>query len=375
MEQAAPKRWCALNAMDRSRILIVRVGAMGDVLHGMPAVAALRAALPDAFLGWAIEPRWSPLLQASQESDPRTPAMPLLDRVHLAQKKAWSKAPLSLATARSVLALRRELRAADYDIAIDLQGSIRSAVIARMSGAARVIGSATPRETQARLLYTQRVPIHAVHVVQQAVEIASAAIGQPMQAQSIELPHDVSADGWCDNLLGQDTRPIIFLAPTAGWGAKQWHVTKFAELAIACGRAGLRVLVNKAGPNDTAADHLLHTADGFAEPVDCTVIQLIAILRRVSLVIAGDTGPLHLAAALNKPTVALFGPTDPARNGPFGGRSRVLRSPSSITDHRRHATTEAGLASISTAEVLAAAEDLLSIRIAYVAEKAYTIRG
>ena len=123
------------------------------------------------------------------------------------------------------------------------------------------------------------------------------------------------------------------------------------------------MLVNKAGPSDTIADDLLQAADGFAEPVDCTVSQLIEMLRRASLVIAGDTGPLHLAAALNIPTVALFGPTDPARNGPFGAPSRVLRNASSITDHRRHALTETGLASISAAQVLAAAEDLLGTPI------------
>jgi heptosyltransferase-1 len=349
--------------MANPRILIVRVGAMGDVLHGMPAVAALREALPNAFIGWAIEPRWSPLLQVSPDAVPRTPAMPLVDRVHLTQTKAWSKAPLSLDTARSVMALRRELRDAHYDIAIDLQGSIRSAVIARMSGAARVIGSAKPREAQARWLYTQRVATHAMHVVQQAVEIASAVVGQPLQAQPAELPHDTAAERWCDAVLGRDARRIVFIAPTAGWGAKQWPVAKFAAVAIACGRAGLRVLVNKAGPADIVADELLHAADGSAEPVDCTVSQLIAVLRRVSLVIAGDTGPLHLAAALNTPTVALFGPTDPARNGPYGAPSRVLRSASSITDHRRHAATETGLASISTAEVLAAAEELLGISV------------
>ena len=352
-----------MSSSGNPRILIVRVGAMGDVLHGMPVVAALRAALPDAFLAWTVEPRWAPLLQSSPDAVPRTPAMPLVDRVHLAATKAWSKAPLSVATARSVLALRRELRQESYDMAIDLQGSIRSAVIARMSAAPQVTGSATPREVQARLLYTHRVPTHAWHVVQQAVEIASAAIAQALQPQAIDLPHDAAAEQWCDNAIGGDSRRIVFLAPAAGWGAKQWPVAKFAAIAIACGRAGLRVLVNKAGPNDHVADALLQAADGAAEPVDCTVSQLIALTRRVSLVVAGDTGPLHLAAALRKPTVALFGPTDPARNGPFGAPSRVLRNAASITDHRRRADTEAGLANISVAEVLAAAGDLLGMDI------------
>lgn len=352
-----------MSGRDHPRILIVRVGAMGDVLHGMPAIAALRAALPDAFLGWAVEPRWSPLLQAQGGDVARQADSPLVDCVHLVEAKAWSKRPFSVHTVRSVRALRQGLRAQRYDIAIDLQGSIRSAVIARFSGARRVIGSATPRESPARLLYTQRVPVPACHVVQQAAEIVSAAAQTLVMPQAAPLPHDMAAERWCDGLLGNDTRPTVFLAPTAGWGAKQWPVAKFAAVAIACHRAGLRVLVNKAGPGDMVADHLLQASEGCAEPVDCTVSQLIALLRRVSLLIAGDTGPLHLAAGLGRPVVALFGPTDPARNGPFGGPARVLRSPSSVTDHRRHAETETGLAGISVEEVLAAAGDLLDLQL------------
>ena len=352
-----------MSISDKPRILIVRVGAMGDVLHGMPAVAALRAALPRAFLGWAIEPRWSPLLCAQSENEPWRTDLPLVDCVHLVEAKAWSKRPFSLATFRSVRSLRHALRAERYDLAIDLQGSIRSAVVARLSGGTRVVGNAHPRESPAERLYTQRVTTRAEHVVEQAVEIASAAVGQPLQPHPVALPHDPAAEQWCDGALGGDARRIIFLAPTAGWGAKQWPVAKFAAVARACQSAGLRVLVNKAGRDDDVADTLLQQADGAAEPVDCTVAQLIALLRRVSLVIAGDTGPLHLAAALGVPTVGLFGPTNPVRNGPFGAASRALRSAQSITDHRRHADTEAGLASISTEAVLAAAGDLLGMNI------------
>ena len=360
---AVSKRRYALNNGSNPRILIVRVGAMGDVLHGMPAIAALRAAIPNAFIGWAVEPRWSPLLRAQSEDAVSQAHLPLVDCVHHVEAKAWSKHPLSFATLGSVRSLRHALRGGDYDIAIDLQGSIRSAVIARLSSASRIVGNATPREAPARLLYTQRVAVTAAHVAEQAAEIVSAAIALSLQPQPAELPHDTVAGRWCDAILGGDTRRIVFLAPTAGWGAKQWPLAKFAAVAIACGRARLRVLVNKAGPNDKIADGLVQASDGFAEPVDCTMSQLIELLRRVSLVVAGDTGPLHLAAALGKPTVALFGPTDPARNGPFGAPSRVLRSAVSTTDHRRHAESEAGLASISVAEVLAAAADLLGADI------------
>lgn len=119
---------------------------MGDVLHGMPAVAALRAALPEAYIGWAIEPRWSPLLYAQSERAAWQANLPLVDCVHLAETKIWSQRPFSIRTARSVKALRHSLRVERYDIAIDLQGSIRSAVIAHMSGASHRTGSATPCE-------------------------------------------------------------------------------------------------------------------------------------------------------------------------------------------------------------------------------------
>ncbi len=357
-----------------ARILIVRVGAMGDVLHGMPAVAALREVLPGALIGWAVEPRWAPLLQTSFDAEPRTQAMPLLDRVHPVSAKAWSKAPFSTATFQSVLALRKALRMEHYDLAIDLQGSVRSAVIARMSGATRVIGSATPREKPARFLYTERTPLHEVHVVAQAAEIVSAAVGMRLTAAATTLPYDAAAEAWCDGFLGADVRRVVFIAPTAGWGAKQWPPAKFAALSIACAQAGLRVLVNQAGPEDNIAALVVEASGGAAEPVDCSVSQLTALLRRMSLAVAGDTGPLHLAAALGVPVVALFGPTDPARNGPFGGPSHVLRSASSITDHRRHAAAEAGLASITTAEVLRAAGDLLQADIPFVCETAHAIR-
>ncbi|MGI4758969.1 MAG: glycosyltransferase family 9 protein, partial [Janthinobacterium lividum] len=222
------------------RILIVRVGAMGDVLHGLPAVAALRAALPKAVIGWAVEPRWAPLLSAGNSAG----LQPLVDAVHLVQAKAWSKRPFSFETLRSIQGLRESLRREQYDIAIDLQGSIRSALIAKASGASRIIGSAAPRETPARIFYTERVALTASHVIDEAIEIASAAVHIPLSPGIAPLPVDAAAEAWCDAFLGSDCRPIVFLAPTAGWGAKQWPARRYGELAQQLARGGYRVLVN-----------------------------------------------------------------------------------------------------------------------------------
>lgn len=339
------------------RILMVRVGAMGDVLHGMPAVAALRAALPDAVIGWAVEPRWAPLLSSGHGDV----AQPLVNTVHLVEAKAWSKRPFSRETFRSIRDLRRNLRAGNYDLAIDLQGSIRSSLIARASGALRIAGSATPRESPALMFYTDRVTLKTLHVVEQAAEIVSAAIHQQFAPAIAPLPVDAAAENWCETFLGSDQRPTVFVAPTAGWGGKQWPADRYGQLAHQLSERGYRVLINALpSGRDTVAETVIAQSGNTAAAAGCTLPQLIALLRRVQLVVAGDSGPLHLAAALGVPVVALFGPTDPLRNGPYRTRATVLRHASSQTDHRRHAQGEAGLQQIQVAEVLAAALHQLS---------------
>jgi heptosyltransferase-1 len=349
---------------DALRVLVVRTGAMGDVLHGMPAIAALRRAMPDAEIAWAIEPRWMPLLRADADARPRTPGMPLVDTVHAVPTREWSRSPASAATVRSILSLRRALHAGRYDVAIDLQGSIRSAVIARMSGARRVVGSATPRETPARMLYRETVSVRAEHVVQQAAEIVSAAVGQPIVPGDFPLPVAPLAEQWCDAFLSaqRGDGPVVFLAPTAGWGAKQWPADRFASLARALAERGCRVLVNAAPTGeDAVASHIVDATQGLAVRAACDLPQMISLLRRVNLALGGDTGPVHAAAALHRAVVAMFGPTDPRRTGPFGPRVEVLRHASSVTNHARIDATEAGLAGIPVEEVLAASLALLGI--------------
>jgi heptosyltransferase-1 len=151
------------------------------------------------------------------------------------------------------------------------------------------------------------------------------------------------------------------IAPTAGWGAKQWPVERYGAVAAALVRAGYRVLVNAPASEHTAGRSVLEASGGAATLVPCSVGQMIALVRRAGVVIAGDTGPLHLAAALERPVVGLFGPTDPARNGPYGTQSRVLRHSSSRVDHSRHRETEAGLMQITAEEVVEAALELLGL--------------
>ena len=343
------------------RILVVRVGAMGDVLHGMPAIAALRAALPDACIGWAIEPKWAPLLRGYGMLLDRGIAMPLVDTVHEVPTKQWSKQPLAFRTLWSVLALRREMRRARYDLAIDLQGSIRRSLIARMSGATRIVGNGAPRERQARWFYDTKVTVRRPNVVEQAAEIVSGAVKRSLQPLPAPLPLSLPDEEWCDGLFRTVTQhPIVLLAPTAGWGAKEWPAIRFGHLARELNDRGCTVLVN-ASPDgvDSMANLVVACSQGRARSVPCTLSQLIALVQRVDLIIAVDTGPLHLAAAVGVPALGLYGPTDPARNGPWGPLSQTIRHRFSKTNHRRQKRTEPGLAEITVAEVLQLALSML----------------
>jgi heptosyltransferase-1 len=348
------------------RVLIVRIGAMGDVLHAMPAVAALRELHPEWFIGWAIEPGWSELMQSSEDFDrhpylPRNAGKPLVDLWHQVPARAWARQPFSFSTLSDINARRRVLSMQKYDVCVDMQGALKSAVVGRMAGARAFAGPAEPREAQARWLYKQRVLTRSAHVVEQGCELLGAAVGETLVPAKVTLPVDGEAEAWCDELLGRVLsrgERFVFIAPAAGWGAKQWPVERYGAVAAELGRAGYRTLVN-AALGDRFADGVVAASAGAATLVPCSVGQMIALVRRAGLVIAGDTGPLHLAAALERPVVGLFGPTDPARTGPYGTRSRVLRHESSGTDHSRRPETEGGLMRITVDEVVVAALEML----------------
>ncbi len=337
---------------------------MGDILHALPAVTALRLQHPEWEIGWVVEPRWRPLLAAPGIRDQKSgisPAQPLVDRLHFAAAKAWKRRPLSAQTAREIKALRRELRGSGYDAALDLQGAVRSAAIARMAGCRRVIGESHPREWPARWLFSERVATRGAHVIEQDVELAAAVAGDALAAVKPLLPVDPAAEAWCGQLLARGGGwPVALIAPGAGWGAKRWPPERYAALAKELAERGFHVLVN-AGPGEEAlANEIAAGSGGAASALSASLEQLIALTRRIALCVGGDTGPLHLACALGRPVVGIYGPTDPGRNGPFGTRARVLRSPESRRDHSRRAAPEAGLLTIAPEDVLRAAGELLA---------------
>jgi heptosyltransferase I len=344
------------------RLLIVRLGSMGDIIHTLPAASLLRSVLPQAQIGWLVEERWAELLCAVSEprSGPRSPQRPLVDNVHVVDTKAWRKNPFSIGTVEQVAAALSQLRGQHYDVAIDFQGGVRSALLARWSTAPVIYGFRQPRETVATMFYTRQVIASGSHVAEQNLSLARAVLGRSPAVPPIEFPCDPAAEKQCQTWLeSQSIHDFVLLNPGAGWGAKQWPPERYGRFARCLAEAGLKPLVNVGPGEEKLAREVEEAGGGSAQPVAGSLSELLALTRRAKLFVGGDTGPMHMAAALGIPVVAIFGPTSPGRNGPYRTRSIVLRSPSSETSYARHRLPEAGLLEIGVEEVLAASQKLL----------------
>ena len=362
-------------------LLIVRLSAMGDIIHTLPAAAALRQAFPRATLGWLIEERWAELLCTLRypRSGPRSAQRPLVDRVHTVNLAEWRRAPFSFNTVQQMAAGLSQLRGIRYDAVIDFQGAVRSALLARWSGAPVVFGDVQPRENAASMFYTRKVLCNSngTHVIEQALELAEAVVprteaaslsGAPLNGPGsipqpeVEFPVDPDAGEKMASLTA-DMGDFIILNPGAGWGAKRWPAGRYGQVAKELANDGFTSLVNYGPGEEDLAVAVETSSQGAARKISCSISELIALTRRASAFIGGDTGPMHLAAALKIPVVAVFGPTNPARNGPFGTQSIVLRSAMSTTDHSRRVETEQGLLEITSGDVVSATRKLLRKRV------------
>jgi heptosyltransferase-1 len=344
------------------RVLVVRLGAMGDVIHGIPAIAALRRERPNLQIGWLVEERWAELLCAHplERLQSRSEVKPLVDWLHISNFKNWRKELSCGATWHNMRTCMREVRAMKYDVALDLQGAIRSALAARLSGAKIRIGSAEPREGPARLFYTRLVAPQGAHVIEHALSLASAVAGDDLAYEPPTFPQDPATEAWADRFHSSiGWKPLAIVNPGAGWGAKCWPVESYGAVSSALAERGMTVVVNHGPGEEPLAQSVRDVSRGTAHLMKCSVGELIALTRRASLIIGGDTGPIHLAAALGVPVVALFGPTRPERNGPYATRSLVLRSRDSLDNSSHTQVPDEGLQSIEPREVIAAADELM----------------
>ncbi len=354
---------------------------MGDVIHTLPAAQALRAAFPDAMIGWVIEERWAELLCAPGTSrrGPRSAQRPLVDWIHPVRMGEWRSSLCTIPALQQIAKTWNDVRGAHYDVAVDLQGALRSAVLARWSGAPIVYGAAEPRESPACLWYTRRVIAQGSHVVEQNLSIAEAVARKKMKAPPVDFPRDVTAENRVEKQLADwGIGPqFAILNPGAGWGAKRWPAERYGQIAQALAADGVRSILNYGPGEEYLALQAEIASAGTAVMMKASITELIALTRKAKLFVGGDTGPMHLAAALQVPVVAIFGPTDPSRNGPYptcdavkssshdhtnnGARSSiVLRNPASPTTHARRAQPDEGMLEISVDEVVNAVSRLLA---------------
>jgi heptosyltransferase-1 len=175
-----------------------------------------------------------------------------------------------------------------------------------------------------------------------------------------EFPQDEATEAWADRFCASvGFAPLAIVNPGAGWGAKCWSAEAYGAVSRSLVARGMAVMVNYGPDEEPLAQAVRAASEELARPVKCSVSQLIALSRRASLFVGGDTGPMHLAAALGVPVVALFGPTRPDRNGPYRTRAVVLRNPESVDSLSHVSDPDAGLLSITTEQVIAAADSLL----------------
>ena len=197
-----------MQTQSKFRLLVVRLGAMGDILHALPAVTALRMAHPGWVIEWVVEPTWRALLAAegssARDTGKHQAMQPLVDRLHFAASKQWRKNPLAATTRGEISGLRHKLKSQHYDAVLDLQGALRSAVISRMAASRRFIGESSPRERAARWLFTERIETRAPHVIEQDLELASAIAGDDLTPVQPWLPFDPAAETWADERLASD---------------------------------------------------------------------------------------------------------------------------------------------------------------------------
>ena len=305
-----------------SSLLILRLSALGDVIHTLPAVAELRRALPERKLIWAVEAPYRELVETVAP----------VDQVVALSTRKWRRSPFAAPTHRGVSTLAVELRAAvGRGDAVDFQGLAKSAIVGWWSGARRRFGfdASSIREKPALLFLNRRIAVpEGLHVVdinralaRGVIAALGGAVEGPLDADLSAWPTDPS--GTLAPLVGE---PPVVLVPGAGRPEKQWNIDRYRSLAAFIEDELRLPVVIVWGPGER------HLAEGIAEggkgmmAPPTTLRELAFLLSRARLVVAGDTGPLHLAAALGADVIGLFGPTNPRRNGPYGQIERCVES-------------------------------------------------
>ena len=341
-----------------NRILIVRLSALGDIVHALPVLAALKREWPMATVDWLVEEAYAPILALAAGLNTR-----IIVRAREGIERPGTMAfGGTLGYLRAVAHLRRQR----YDAVLDLQGLIKSAVWARLSGAKRVIGfdRTNLREPLAAALYSETVePQTARHVIQKNLSVLytlGSVVGRP------ELPLEPKPSAAIASAVtaAGGARKYAVLNPGAAWPNKRWPAQKFGALAAAIHeRLGLKSVITWGPAERELAGAVVSASSGAAQAAPPTEIgDLAALMRDAAVVVSGDTGPLHIAAAMGAPLVGLYGPTWPQRNGPWHPDDEVIsRAGECVCHHKRKCRRgNPCIDEIDVASVLAAVERRLA---------------
>ena len=321
--------------MSDPRFLVVRLGSLGDIVHTFPAVSGLRQSFPRAEIIWLTHPRWVNLVASSALAS-----------------EIWPVDSRDLSSVRQIIA---KISAQRWDAAIDYQGLWKSALLPLLAGVPKRIGfsSETIREFGVPILYTDRVRPRAIHIADQNGELSVRADARAAVAPVKLRVSEADRQRVCSDLSTAGINTYVVLSPGGGWRSKCWPPERFGELCQKI-RDDLKMhCVINYGPGEETLAAAVKSAAGKAEPFpyDGELGQLMALLQGAQCIVGGDTGPLHLAIALGTKAVAIFGPTNPARNGPYPPQPFVLRDPSASTTHKRETQTNPALLKISVAQV------------------------
>lgn len=339
------------------RFLVIRLSSIGDIVHVLPAVAAVGEASPQAEIHWVVETRHAALLAGN----------PCVHRLVKLDTLGWRKKLTSVQTLRSVAQGVAALREVEFDAAIDFQGLYKSALIAWLSRARERLGFAEYwlREPAAALLYTERVSPHGCeHVIQMNLALVERLVGRaraPTRWQ-FPLPRTEADERYVEQQLAAlGSQEFIVINPGGGWTSKCWAPENYAELIRRLENefSGDILLTGSPEEETLIRDIIQNSRSRRAKRFAATIVQFIALVRRAKLFLSGDTGPLHVAAAVATPVVAIYGPTDPVRNGPFSPADIALWNRGPI-DYTRRTPKASYLPGISVESVLAAIHERLA---------------
>ncbi len=338
------------------RIAIIRLGSMGDIIHALPVANRLKREWPQTKISWLVEPAHKELLSNH----------PDIDEIIILDTKAWRKKN-GLEAAREIRLHWRELQRRKFDLALELQGLIKSGIIAYATGAPERLGFAWAecREPVSSLFTNRHVyPGKGIHIIQRNLAFVSK-LGLATEPWDYNLKPEPAASDYIRQFLkAQNLQPdrLVGINPGAAWPTKRWGAKKFALLTdMLAQRLGAQILLIW-GPGELELAQEIQRLAGSPTVLACPtdIKQLMALLAQCKLLIVGDTGPLHLGAAMGTHCVGIFGPTDPVRNGPYGGQHVTVQHKLPCSNcYRRRCEHAKCIMEIEPEEVFEAASRLL----------------